>query len=358
MNWFLLSQLLDKRLSCRSRGMRFLLALLISLGSSAINAAFCSLRDPVFAIKTLFPESNQHRSIVQTVTRDMRDEIGERLPFTLHFNELGRHTLFVAQLGDRPLGFVHARTEPSDWGLIEIAWAIQPDLTVKDFQFQRCRDPACNETLRHSLLGDLTDKNLDEIREYLSGDGKALASVMADRYQANSNLVLAIIRSSLKTIATTEMAWSEDVKHIRRVATAIEILDLRSVPTLVPVTQEDRESLTLPNNLEPDYSFVDSSSISAYRIVEKGKEIARLVEATWNHDHQQGEFMWLFSETGQVLGIERFTLSHDIPTTEAFSQLIGKNVASSLECTNGVELAGNTLYLNAYKSVEMVENED
>ena len=76
---------------------RLLLLLAVLLVADDLNAqAFCALRDPQRQINVLFPEATSFRSIVRTVDEAARSEVAERLPFSLHFNELGRHTLYVA----------------------------------------------------------------------------------------------------------------------------------------------------------------------------------------------------------------------------------------------------------------------
>ena len=79
------------------------LILLAAALCSAVHAqAFCALRDPNRQIYRLFPKATSYRSIVRTVGKDARREVGARLPFNLHFNELGRHTLYVPMRGDEP----------------------------------------------------------------------------------------------------------------------------------------------------------------------------------------------------------------------------------------------------------------
>ena len=323
------------------------------------QAAYCSLRDPIMAIRTLYPEADQHRSIVKTIGRDTRDHISKRLPFTLHFNELGRHTLYVAQQQDLPLGFVHARSEASEWGLIEIAWAISPHLKIEGFYFQRCRSPACNDDLRKQVSGEIVGKSLDEILSLITPDGNDLIPAIASKYQKNNALVLSIIRSALKTIAATEYGWHEDVTQLRRRSMAMRWLDNKKVPELLPVIKSDElEIVQMPASVAPAYAFVEQSSIQAFRVMVDGVEVARLVDATWRLGEQSGDFSWLFSKTGEILGIESYHPMPDRDAELAFNQMVGQDVVAAEQCSDATEITGNTLFLNAYNRIEVINRED
>jgi len=339
--------------------MRFtLLYLLCFFTSASAWSAYCSLRDPVSAIHTLFPDANKHRSIVRTIENDARNEIAKNLPFTLHFNELGRHTLFVAQSDDLPLGLVHARSEVSEWGLIEIAWGITLDLKIDGFYFQRCRSSKCNKELLNSLLVDLKGKSLDQIRILLSPDGRELAPLMASKYNKNRALVLSIVRSALKTIAATEYGWKEDIILLQRKSFAMRSLGSNRSIDFLPVTSSELEVKNVLAEFAPVYAFVDKSSINVYRVMDNAIEVARLVDATWQLKEKSGRFSWLFADSGEVISIENYNPMPDSNTAEAFGQLLGKDLSDPNDCEDGAALAGNALYLKAYKSLAVTHRED
>jgi len=316
-------------------------------------AAYCSLRDPVMAIRTLYPQSNQYRSLVKTITTEARTNIAQRLPFTLHFNEIGRHTLYVAKQKNTPVGFVHARSELSEWGVIEIAWAITPDFKVHDFYFQRCRSPACNERLRTRLLVDIKNKSVGELLLMLSTDGKSLAPEYFDDYQNDNDLVLSLIRSSLKTIAATEFGWFEEVRSARRLNVVVKHFPQIVAPRLEPLNSDKKATYRMPRALAPSYSYVDQSSIQAFRVLDKSKEIARLVEARWVIENQTGEFSWLFNQAGEVLALTQHDPMPSDDVSQSFSGLRGRDLSSMENCATAAEVSGGTLFLNAYKNVEV-----
>ena len=70
------------------------LALLLFFSTNA-HSAFCSLRDPVSAIQHMYGNDYQYRSVVASVTEQDREALKQRLPFTIHQSEVGKHTLYV-----------------------------------------------------------------------------------------------------------------------------------------------------------------------------------------------------------------------------------------------------------------------
>lgn len=146
----------------------------LSLVQQVDARAFCALRDPISSIRLLFPESSKHHSIVRAINSDVRDKISERLPFTLHFNELGKHTLYVVDDEKQTVGFVHVRSELTQWGLVEIAWGLNPDLTVRSVHFQRCRIPDCEGKHLVDVLDLTIGKSYGELLKYISEDGQSL----------------------------------------------------------------------------------------------------------------------------------------------------------------------------------------
>lgn len=88
------------------------LLLLLSVETQAV--AYCALRDLVNTIYTLFPEADAYRSSVKTIGRSARQAVLDQLPFKIHFNELGRHTLYMALQNGDVIGMVHARSEMTE----------------------------------------------------------------------------------------------------------------------------------------------------------------------------------------------------------------------------------------------------
>lgn len=181
---------------------------------SSAHAAFCSLRDPVSAIQILYKGDYQYRSLVATVTEKDRLAVKEILPFTIYQNEVSKHTLYVLYKNGEATGFLQARSEWAKWGLVEIAWGINLDRSLKGFYFQRCRSPECNDTVVKSINKELHNKSIEQLKLLLSADGEALSEAGESAFISSPKLSLLVLRSALKTLAITDISWSKDIEKI------------------------------------------------------------------------------------------------------------------------------------------------
>lgn len=175
--------------------------------------AYCSLRDPVAQIQQLYPQKTNQLSIVKTVDTSTRNLVKLALPSNdLHFSELGRHTLYVAMKNTEALGYVHVRSEQSKWGLVEIIWALDKDLKIKDFTFQRCRSPKKkildNEDFKNVFIG----KNYEELKTLLNSDGITANNILLDKSKDAPELASVVLRCALKTLLITNILWGEELK--------------------------------------------------------------------------------------------------------------------------------------------------
>lgn len=181
---------------------------------SSAYAAFCSLRDPVSAIQILYQGGYQYRSLIGTVTEQDRLAVKKILPFTIHQSEVSKHTLYVLYKNEKPAGFLQARSEWAKWGLVEIAWAINLDRSLKGFYFQRCRSPECNDTVVKSINKELHNKSIEQLKLFLSADGEALSEAGESAFLTSPKLSLLVLRSALKTLAITDISWAPDIEKI------------------------------------------------------------------------------------------------------------------------------------------------
>ena len=187
---------------------------------SGISQAYCALRDPQTEIRSLYPDASSHLSLIRTVDSGARQRIRESVGLELHFNELGRHTLYAVHDGLRPVGLVHARSEQGRWGLLEIVWSLDLDLRVRDFRFQRCRD-ASRKALEEDLFREqLRGMRLDEMRELLVAGGSRLDPGGIDVPEGAEELAAVLVRCGLKTLAVTQFVWAEDLARLRLSASA------------------------------------------------------------------------------------------------------------------------------------------
>ena len=173
------------------------------LSTPVYAQAYCALRNPNEAMLTGFPEQTHHHSIVESITRPHITEVLDDADITLHRDEFGQHTLYQIYKHDELLGYIHVRTEPAQWGLMEVAWFISPEITVMGFYIQRCRDPLC-QTLdtgpfADSLLGLTGMELIERIREYDS-----------ERTGDLEFLQRSVLKSGAKALLLTPVVWGLD----------------------------------------------------------------------------------------------------------------------------------------------------
>ena len=193
-------------------GRHFLLVcILLGAVAETVSAqAFCALRDPVRRVYELFPEATAYRTVIGTVGPKHRQFLAKDLPFSHHFNEFGRHSLYVALQDGRPLGLIHVRSEKGRWGLVEICWALDLDLNVLGFEFQRCRGPHCDAISEGVFLEQISGSKFDSLKEGLRSE--TIVELLPESQRALAETVL---RSGLKTIALTSTVWREELIELR-----------------------------------------------------------------------------------------------------------------------------------------------
>lgn len=190
-------------------------AILLLISIDTQSKAFCALRDPVAQIYQLYPQADGYRSLVRTIADDTRQQVKQRIPgHELHADELGRHTLYVAMKNDQPIGIVHVRSEQSRWGLIEIAWAIDLNLNIKDFNFQRSRALGNEIVLGQQFKSLIIGKNFANLSTYIDKSGKLSHQEFTLKAQQAPELSYVVLINGLKTLLVTEIAWAVELNDI------------------------------------------------------------------------------------------------------------------------------------------------
>ena len=119
-----------------------------------------------------------------------------------------------------PVGLVHVRSEKGKWGLVEIAWALDLDLNIQGFHFQRCRDKRKASLEEQTFTSQIIGKGLPALRLMLSEDALSLNTNRISVPKGSEALALTVLRSAMKTITVTDIVWSEDLKVLRTMAEA------------------------------------------------------------------------------------------------------------------------------------------
>lgn len=325
-----------------------LLLALAALARSADGQAYCALRDPIRLIYELFPEADSYRSIVRTVDERVRREVSGTLPFSLHFNELGRHTLYVPAQGMHPVGLVHVRSESGAWGLLEIAWALESDLRVKSFAFQRCRSRAKKEVLAPAFMQQIAGLGFAALKEKLNTDGTGLvAGAFTGLSEDGLELALVVVRSALKTIEVSRLAWKDDLETIRRTDLVFSTFVAGRSFEVVDDVYTPQASQAMRGFFDADIeSGIDRQAVAAFRVFgADGALVGYVLHTPWKTADLSLSLWW---NVRPDLSIEAVVSDGEWPDPEigdAFASLRGYSLSPGTECQSAVEVLGGEVLL-------------
>ncbi len=319
--------------------------------SDATAQAYCALRDPVSQIYSVCPEADNYRSVVRTIDESAREAITTRVPYPMHFTELGRHTLYVGIEGRRPVGLVQARSERSRWGLVEVIWSFDLDLRVADFALQRCRARSADrkEIESDAFKSLVRGRSFDELLTLVSADGKSLSPEVAGLIQGDPGLALAVLRCGIKTVAATEAAWSADVQAARlwhRALTcfpqAVKLAPLapRDGSAVLDATQAATSAAT---------SAVRSDGVQMFEVLDAaGERLGAVVRTDCDFGNDQMAVWWSVDAQGEIRGAQT-EHGGDPLVTEALEGLRGlgmKEIGSEDSCANPLGLVAAEVLTN------------
>ena len=294
------------------------------LAPPAHGVAYCALRDPVNTIYALFPDADGYRSSVKTVGREARETVLRELPFTMHFNELGRHTLYIVRKDGATIGYVHARSEMGEWGLTEYAWGLTPDLTIKGVKVQRSRDPQLRGAASQALGASIAGRSLQDLK-HLHTQTREDAQLRA------------LLRSAMKTIVITQYVWQDELLP----ADPLSIVQahLPQAARLVPIEQlYDAETLHILSNMELSPSPIfERDALSAFTVNDgAGQSVALAVASPLAVNAGKRMLLWIATPDGSIKAVRDIAAAGDDPD---FSGVVGFTPTSIRDCSTLADLA-------------------
>jgi hypothetical protein len=291
------------------------------LTGASHGQAYCALRDPSQVLYNAFPEADSHRSITRRVTVADRDAVAQELPFTILYDELGRHTLYVPLRDGHPLGLLHVRSERGRYGLIEIAWSLDLDGRITGGNLQRCRDPELREVFTEGLPSRLG-----------SGDSQTILALLQKEGVTPEQQVL--LRSAAKTAAVTSIVWDADLLPMRAAARANTYWpDSEAVLRSQPI---DRSAFSVDSGIEP----LSVHAWSAHGV--DGQDLGQLARSWTNFDGQHVELWWQIDLQGRIVAVSEVgTASPSIQL--AFAQVIGKSENTMSQCATAAGVVAGEL---------------
>lgn len=343
-----------------NRQFYFLVISLVAISTGVLidetsGQAYCALRDPTKMIYEFYPEASSYRSLVRTVDQDVRKHVSQKLPFTIHFNELGRHTLYLPVQGGQPLGLVHARSEAGDWGLSEIVWSLSPNLVVKDFEFQRCRARKRSEIEQDSFKRQIVGKDFQQLKAMLSSDGTSLSQGKITVSPDVQELAATVIRSALKTISVTQYTWERElavIQPLSRVSEAftqtagVEKVDQPYSPAVIEVFRS-----AFNTSSGKDSSAIERSGVEFYKSISAdGSELGFVVKTPWSMEGTHLNLWWVVRSDGVVENVRSQGGWPNAKTQKSFESVVGLATDNLHQCTNAAEIAGAEVLLLVRKN--------
>ncbi len=266
------------------------------------GAANCALRNPDRQIFQIFPDATNHRTVVARVDDDMKRRIDQLLGSPLTRTDLGKHTLYVVLKRDIPIGFVHARTESGRRGSVELVWALDLDLTIRDFRVQRSREQHTDLVETDAFRETMTGRDLAGLRTLLTvGNDDVDLSTLGVPQNARS-IAHCVVLCGIKTRIITELAFRETLtrdrrdgfvhhyfprtEQVQRLTEPYPEAAVADVAALVGSTPDqcDRKSFTIFRALGP-----------------QGALEGVLVLTTWSRHRARPETWWALSADGTIL---------------------------------------------------------
>ena len=304
--------------------------------------AYCALRDPNRSIFELFPKATGFTSSVRNMIRS-REMLNKKLPYKLHFNELGRHTLYIALEGSVPIGIVHVRPAAHEWGLVEVAWALDLDLNVLGFKIQRCRSrhrrQIESDAFRKQLLGCGKGDFESLLRD--SGYGVNLERISVPKDA--TDLVAAVLRSGLSSLVITEAVWPKLLGERRLQHRAAIAFGKKARVTLlgmpyIPRVMKHLESLD-PTRQKSGSIFQRHRALAARAVDPKAasKRLGYVLRTVCAIDKKNLELWWVVDAAGKIAAVDSDW--QDARLRAGFQEVVGATRSELGECLTPAQIA-------------------
>lgn len=312
--------------------------------------AYCALRDPDRELRLLVPDYIARTSWVRTIAKSHRKEIEEKVPFDIHFDELGKHTVYkvTSEKGTR---LIHVRSEAFHWGLVRIAWAMNSDLEILDYSFQRCRARGAvkDELTSKEVKAFLTNKTAKELKALLTENGMDLREGSSKVSADARGLFLVMVQSAIKTMVVTDVGWRKEVRNekAQELATLHFGVEASLGPELSPYTQ-DVESALSKAGLEEAVAF-DRTELLRWRVrLADNSASAGVYSTPWSLGGQEARLFWVLDAESRILDVVDSGRMLNAEMAASMSTLIGRTFKGDESCSHASELSALELsILNA-----------
>jgi hypothetical protein len=186
-----------------------LAALCCFLGAPSVHGqAYCAIRSPNKIIHELFSGEVTFTSEIMAITAGMNKRLPETSKFRFDAREIAKHVVYKVYRDTKLLGYLQVRTEPTKWGLTELAWATDPQNRIIGVKVQRSREPhaeaLADAVLANALKGLSSGQIMEKwTPEFTDGLCRAASLPVAE----SADLVNSILASALKALWLCDDGW-------------------------------------------------------------------------------------------------------------------------------------------------------
>ncbi len=298
----------------------------ITCGSA--HGANCALNDPARQIYEIFPEANGYRTVMALIDAELRQRIEQQLGSELSKSDLGKHTAYIVQKDLIPIGIVHARTESGARRSIELVWALDLGMNIKDFRVQRCREKQSEVIKADGFRQKMIGLDLAGIQGLLTAGNDDIDVAALQIPHSATRIAHAVVMCAVKTRIITELAFSDLIQPVRMEGLVHQYFPEAVKVTKITVGMSDRTAATIAGTIGRTPDQVQRESLTILGAVGPDENTLGVLAFTvWSAHPAQPEMWWAVSPDGVVR--EVLVVGHvDDPLREQFSALVGADLAA------------------------------
>lgn len=296
------------------------------VGHKPALAQNCSLRNPDRQIYKMYPNATSYKTITKPITKEIRIEIETMLGSPLRLREIGKHSACVVLNGKAPIGFVHARTEIGQRGALELVWAYDLDLTLVDFEVQRCRERNGDLIKSNAFRSKLVGSDLSTLRSYLIKKNLDVNVQALDLPNKAKSIAHTTVLCGVTTRIVTELVFGDEIFNARLMGNVYRFFPETAKGTKVKTKLSNRSILVSQKSNTP--AFAHDSLVVLRSISNEGETLGSLVYAKWSALPSEPE-LWLAVYPGGTIANAVIVGDVDDATRMQLSSLVGERLPSS-----------------------------
>lgn len=264
--------------------------------AQAAPAANCSLRQPRRQIEQIFPDFTNIKSVDATIDKELKARIEAVLGSELSISDVGKHTAYIVLRDGVPIGIVHARTETGARGSIQLVWAMDLDMRIKDFRVQSSREKHTDVIESDAFREKLVGRNLAELRRLLTTGNDDIDIAALEVPASARRIAHTTVLCGVKTRIITDEAFARTILPARAMG-----LVHRFFPTTARITRiatpypaGAADGIAASGQVDPD-TFLVFRAFDA-----NDKPLGVVAFAYWTAHAQRTETWWAVGTDGTI----------------------------------------------------------